>query len=182
MPMQDTLVAGDTLNYTAQVPDYPATAGWTFRVRFVPRSTGVGSGVAHTATATASGSDYVVQVAAAVTATWAAGRYGWASWVEKAGERYTLASGQITVQADPANAAVGADSRTHAERVLDAVEAVIEGRATQAQSEMQLGERALKYIPMAELLAVRDRYRWEVRAQQTAARGLPGFGTINVRL
>lgn len=182
MPMQDTLVAGDTLNYTATVPQYPPGAGWTLRVRFVPRATGVGSGVAYTATATTSGDVYTVQVPAAITATWAAGSYGWASWVEKAAERYTLASGQLTVQADPAAAAVGADSRSHAERVLDAIEAVIEGRASQAQAEMQLGQRALKYIPMAELLAVRDRYRWEVRSQRAAARGMPGVGILNVRL
>jgi hypothetical protein len=180
--MQDTLIAGDTLNYSATAPDYPPSAGWVLRVRFTPRAAGVGSGVPHTATATNEGDVYKVQVAATVTATWAAGRYGWASWVERAGERYTLASGQLLVQADPATSAVGADSRTHAERVLDAVEAVIEGRATAAQSELQIGQRALKFIPMAELLAVRDRYRWEVRNQQAAARGLPSAGSLVVRL
>lgn len=180
--MQDTLIAGDTLNYQATAPAYPPSAGWVLRVRFTPRAVGVGSGVAYTANATAAGDLFTVQVAASVTATWAAGRYGWASWVERAGERYTLASGQLLVQADPATAAVGADSRSHAERVLDAVEAVIEGRATAAQSELQIGQRALKFIPMAELLAVRDRYRWEVRNQHAAARGLPSAGSLVVRL
>jgi hypothetical protein len=180
--MQTTLTAGDTLNYPALVPDYPASAGWALKLRLVPRGTTPGSGVATTITAVADGDGYRVQVSAAVTATWAAGPYTWSSWVEKAGERYTQQSGQITVLPDPAAMAAGTDTRTHAAKVLDAVESVLEGRASQSHLELEIAGRKLKFIPMAELLAVRDRYRWEVRNQQAAATGQPGAGKMLVRL
>lgn len=172
--LQDQITAGDTLNYTVSVPQYPATAGWVLKLRLVPRSTGV----AATYTAAASGADHRVTVSAAVTATWVAGAYGWATWVEKAGERYSLQSGQVTVLADPAQALESADTRTHAQKVLDAVQAVIEGRASSTQAEYQIAGRAVKHIPMAELLALRDRYAWMVRAEKSPATA----GILNVRL
>jgi len=179
--MQTQLTAGDTLNYSAQVPDYPASAGWSLKVRLAPRGTAVGSGAAVTLTATASGDVYTVQASAALTATWAPGAWGWATWVEKAGERYTVAQGQITVLPDSAALAGGTDTRTHAERTLEAIEAVIEGTAGRAHQEYEVAGRRLKFTPITELLVLRDRYRAEVRSQQAAAKGLPS-GKLLVRL
>lgn len=180
--MQNQLIAGDTLNYRTQVLDYLPTDGWVLKLRLAPRSSGVGAGAPITLTATSSGDVYTVQASASVTATWSAGNWAWSTWVEKAGERYTVASGQILIVADPSAMAAGSDTRSHAQKVLDSVEAVIEGRATQAHAEYQINGRMLKFLPLTELLALRDRYRWEVRSQQAAASGLPGPGKLQVRL
>jgi hypothetical protein len=38
-PRRTTLPqAGDTLDFTTSVPDYPASAGWTLKYRLVPRT------------------------------------------------------------------------------------------------------------------------------------------------
>lgn len=179
--MQTQIIAGDTLNYSTQVLDYPASAGWALKVRLAPRGTAVGSGAAVTLTATSAGDVFTAQAAASLTATWAPGAWGWATWVEKAGERYTVAQGQITVVPDSANLAGGTDTRTHAERTLEAIEAVIEGTAGRAHQEYEVSGRRLKFTPIAELLVLRDRYRAEVRSQRAAASGLPN-GKLLVRL
>lgn len=180
--MQTKLTAGDTLKAEWLVSGYPAGDGWSLKMRFVPREASIAP---HTETAATAddGAGYVVQVSAATTATWPPGAYAWAVWVEKAGERYTHAAGQITVLANPAAITYAADVRSHAAKMLDAVEATLEGRATQAQLEIEIAGRRLRYTPMADLLAVRDRYRWEVRAEQAAARGhTGGAGKLLVRL
>jgi hypothetical protein len=80
--------------------------------------------------------------------------------------------------------AVATDGRTHARKVLDAIEAVIEGRATSEVAEYQIAGRELRYIPIPELLQLRDKYRGEVLredAASRAARGLPDPRRVFVR-
>jgi hypothetical protein len=178
--MQAILIAGDTLDFMTTVPDYPATAGWTLTYRLAPRT----AGTAISFPATALGSDYRVQVAAVTTAGWAAGEYSWAAYVSKAGNRFTVDAGTITIQPDPGVVATS-DTRSHARRVLAAIEAVIEGRATRDQEEYTIGNRSLKRTPIRDLLTLRDRYKSEVNAEDAGRRLLagetPGYA-LQVRL
>lgn len=181
MELANLLTAGDTLNFTAVVEDYPATEGWTLIYRLAPRS---GAGTAFTITASASGSDYLVQVAASTTANWVAGYYTWSAYVEKAGEVYTVSRGQLQIRAASSNMAAGVDDRTHARKTLDAIRAVIEGRASLDQQEYTIANRSLKRTPMADLLRLRSIYESEVRAEEAAERlnaGLPAGGKLQVR-
>lgn len=175
MPLVSELTAGDTLNYTASVPGYPASEGWVLTLRLVPQ----GAGAALSVAATASGDEFLVQVAAGTTAGWPAGVYTYAAYVQDAGAtvRHTVEVGKFTVRPDPVAAESGLDMRSHARRVLEAVEAVLEGRATQAHSEYVIGGRQLKFIPMADLLALRDKYRGEVWAEDDARSAAAGVGT-----
>lgn len=168
--MQPKLTAGDTLNYRAVLPEYPASDGWSLKLRLIPRFAGTAVDV----TAEVDGDAFNMRAGAGITSTWAPGRYGWALWVERGLEVYTVDQGQIDVLADPRTTAAPSDTRTHAERMLEAVEAVLEGRATQAHLEYTINGRQMRFIPPADLLALRDRYRMEVRAQLTAAGALPG--------
>lgn len=178
--MNETLIVGDTLDFLTTVADYPPADGWTLKYRLIPRT----SGTAITLTATTSGTDYRVQVAPATTGAWTAGEYSWSSWVEKTGARYTVSSGLVTLIADP-SAATTFDGRTHARRTLDAIEAVIEGRATLDQQEYQIGNRTLKRMPIADLLKFRSLYKSEVAAEAAASNLANGIGIgrkIQVRL
>lgn len=179
--MLQTLIAGDTLQFEKSVPDYPASAGYTLKYRLVPRT---GAGTAIVVTASASGADYVVNELPATTATWAPGFYSWSSWVEKASERRTLESGQIEIKPDPATTGAPLDSRSHARKVLDAIEAVLEGRASVDQQEVTLAGRSLKLTPIADLLALHDKYVAMVRREDDAARvaaGLPSRNRVLTR-
>ena len=174
---QTTLTAGDTLTYLTTIAGYPASAGWVLKYRLVPRV----SGTAQTLTSTASGDDHRITVAASTTASWTAGEYGWTSWVENGSEVYSVETGQLTVAPDPRTMAVGTDTRSHAERMLDAIKATLEGRATDAHLEIEINGRRLRYLPPADLLVLRDRYAWEVRAQRAAIAGT-SINRLQVRL
>lgn len=163
MNFPDVIVAGDTLDFKVTVPDYLPTAGWTLKYRLAPRFTApVQAPITIAASANADGT-YQVQQSPTQTAAWAPGEYSWARWVEKSGARQTLSeSGALDVRQDPATAAQGYDARSHARKVLAAIEAVLESRASVDQEEMQIGNRSLKRTPLSELTALRNQYRAEV--------------------
>lgn len=168
--MKTEIIVGDTLDFQTTVVDYPATDGWTLYFRLVPRVSG--SPILLTAAAaTDPATDYRVQVDPATTAAWAAGEYTWNSYVKiGTSARYSVESGQVTLLPDPAVTTAPFDNRTHARIVLDAIEAVLENRATKDQQEYQIGDRMLKNVPMMELLQFRMQYKAEVRGEEMADR------------
>lgn len=175
--LTNLLTAGDTLDFTTSVPEYPSSAGWTLKYRLAPRV----AGTAIDLTASAESDGYRVQVAAASTIGWAAGFYTWTAYVEKAAERYTVGRGQLEIRAASTTLAAGSDGRTHARKVLDAIESVIEGRATLDQQEYAIAGRSLKRMAIDELMRFRRIYQSEVKAEELAA-GIGTARTLQVRL
>lgn len=171
------LIAGDSLDFSTTVADYPATDGWTLRYRLVPRfSTPTQAPIDITA-ATHEVSAYRVQVAASTTAGWAAGAYGWASWVEKVGQRVTLEQGgELTIAPDPAAIAQGTDTRSAAQVALAAIKALILGKATSGQESYRINGRELRSYPLADLLALQSRIEADVLRENRAAAVAAGQG------
>lgn len=167
------LRAGDTWTWTKTVADYPATS-WTLKYRFKNAAGGF------EITASTSGTDYSVTVAASTTAGYAAGAYSWMAWVEGgSSEKYTVDTGTVTINPDyrTGTATAAFDDRTHAQTVLDAIEAVIEGRAAKDQEEYTIAGRSLKRTPIASLLKLRQHYLAEVAAQKAREAIANGTGT-----
>jgi hypothetical protein len=126
-------VAGDTLDFQVSVPDYPSGDGWTLTYYLTPRfSTPVQARIPITAIANADGT-YQVQASPAATAAWKAGAYGWARIVSKNGARQTLTGsedqGEVLVRPDPTTATQGADTRSHAKKMLESIETALEAFA-----------------------------------------------------
>lgn len=168
--------AGDTWRWTRSLADYPASAGWALSYTLINASAKI------TVNASASGDDHAVTVPAATTAGYAAGTYDWRARVSKAGEVYTVGEGRLTVR--NAFSAATFDARTHARKTLDAIEAVIEGRASSEVSYYMIGNRQLRYMTPAELLTLRDKYRAECAREDAAAAvaaGLPDRRRVFVR-
>jgi hypothetical protein len=89
------------------------------------------------------------------------GAYAWQiDAVEKATtDAVTLASGTLQVDTSLAlQTAGGTDSRSHVKKMLDAVEAVLEGRASRVESEYQINGRMFKLLTPNELLELRGYY------------------------
>ena len=166
-----TLIAGDTWKWTRSLTDYPAGT-WTLNYYFE------NSGATFSVTATASGTTHSVTITSATTATYRPGKYRWYARANNGSEYYTVANefGWLEVLADPA-AAGKFDRRSHAQKVLDAVEATIEGRATADQLAMSIAGRSISRTPITELLTLRDKYRWEVMAEQDAEALAAGLGS-----
>ncbi len=109
----------------------------------------------------------------AETADWAPGRYLFSvrAISNDGSEKHEMLTGSVSVVGDIADGDEPIDGRGHAEKVLAAIEAVIEKRATRDQEEYQINNRSLKRTPIADLLALRDKYIREISAKRRK-----GFG------
>jgi hypothetical protein len=159
-----TLYAGDTLEFTTTVPNYPPADGWTLKYRLIPRV----SGTPILLTATTSGADYLIQQGPATTVAWAPGLYSWAAWVEKSGARHQVDQGQIEILPDP-SAASSRDDRSDASVALENVRAMIGNKASRDVQEYQIAGRALKHYTIPDLIALESKLKIDVANEQNAA-------------
>lgn len=123
---------------------------------------------------TISGRDVNFKLAPADTEDFTTGFYFYQIFAEKDGDRYLLENGRIGVSAQIGE--TGAfDGRSVAERIIDAIDAVLEGRATTDQQSYAIqsgqGSRSLSRIPVLELRELRKTYAALVAAQNRAKNG-----------
>ena len=173
-----SILAGSTLKWSKCLPDYPATDGWTLTYKF--RGPSVGFDVE----AEADGSDYLITVAAEDTETMVSGTWFYQGWVEKDGEKYPIASGQVIVTAALPDEEEIYDGRSQFKRILDAIDAMLAGKATLDQQEYQIGDRMLARIPIPDLIKLRETYAKLVFQEQqveAANDGRPILKTILTR-
>jgi hypothetical protein len=173
------LRAGLTWQWTrTDLSDYPAST-WTLKYWFKRQ----GGTDKFSITATADGDAFDVTVAAATTASYVADDYTWVAIVTAGSEAFEVDKGtaKILPRYDQ-DAAL--DDRTHAKKVLEAIEAVIEGRATKDQEEYTIGSRSLKRTPLKDLTMLRDKYKAEVLREHLEEEGRNGRqgGKLVVRL
>jgi len=69
--------------------------------------------------------------------------------------------------------------KSHARKVLDAIEATIEGTASVAQSEMTINGRSIKYQSPEQLFILRSIYKREVANEEASDRINSGLGNKN---
>lgn len=163
--------AGATWAWTKSLTDYPASA-WTLTYYFKQQGA---SGSYFSVAATASGADYAITVAAATTAGYAAGTWSWVAQVSGgSSEVYEIDRGTLEIL-PKYTASAALDDRSHARICLDAIEAVMENRATQDQQEYAIEGRSLKRMLIADLLRLRDYYRAQVFAENNAERRRNGY-------
>jgi len=167
----ESIRAGDTLQWKRSLSDYPP-ATWTLVYSLLSASTKV------TITGAESGSDHLIDEDAATTAAYTAGNYDWTAHVTDGTDRHTIAHGTIEILPD-LSAAATYDNRTHARIMLDAIEAVLESRATNDQIDIistSIGSRALGRDKSA-LMEAHSKYKALVKAEDQAEEIRNGSGT-----
>lgn len=166
----DELVVGDrwTWKRTDLITDYPI-ADYALTYEFHEDSGGGGSHK-FTVTATETTDAYIVEIPSATTANYSIGDYKWYAFITRSSdsERIAIDEGITTVIVNFAN--TNADVRSHAKKVLDAIEAVIENRATVDQSSFSIAGRSLSRMSIDELFNLKDRYKSEYLKEVKQAR------------
>lgn len=147
---------GFPLTVTIPQGDYKAANGYTLKVILRgPQNSEL--------TAAASDDNYTVELTAA-----ASGTYLYTVVAESTTARHLIETGQIEFLPDPTSADAS-DLRTHAQKVLEAIEAVLEKRATKAEQSYSIAGRSITKIPLAELYELRNKYKAEVQTQRGRA-------------
>lgn len=158
-----SITAGDTVSWTKSLDDYPASASWVLAYAFINAS------AKFTATASASGDDHSVTIAAATSAGFAAGTYTWVATVTKASERFTVGTGTAVVLPNLA-AASTYDTRTAARKALDAADLALATYGAKAYLQAyEIAGRSQRFQDPGAFMAWRDKLKAEVRREESVA-------------
>jgi hypothetical protein len=155
------LQIGDTWEWTESLADYRPSAGWALSFSLYR----YGQPVIQI-DATPSGDDFSVSVPAATTAGKVPGEWQWTAYVTKGADRFTVGTGTVTLSPDLAAATSTTDLRTDNEKILDALLATQQRRATKDQESMQINGRAIRYLAPDDLERMIGIYTYKVKAQQ----------------
>jgi hypothetical protein len=176
--------AGETPRWRKSLADFPASDGWALDYYLRGAGAGLDAG------ASADGDGFLVEVPAAATENLAPGSYRWQGWVSKGAERYQVADVPVVVKQGFAGvvAAATVETRSEVKQILDAVDAMIKGKATKDQQQYTIagggGYRMLMRIPVSELIQLRREYARlyaAERRRERIRRGGSPFSTIKVR-
>lgn len=171
--------AGDTIKWTKSLSDYPANDSWVLSYRLSNRYDN------YDISTSADGADHAVVISAATSAAYQPGDYSLLGWVTKSGERYSIDTKSVTVKP---NLAVleGYDTRTSAQKALDALNAGLEKYAGNAWKQSYSVEgRTMAFRSASDFFALRSRLQTEVHREKQAERIKQGLGStsrIRVRI
>lgn len=166
----ESIQAGDSLKITATDARYPASDGWTMTLKLINAERII------TITSSANGDAHEITQTPDNTKSWPAGRAKYVVSFYDGTDKYTAEAGVLKIVQNPETSGP-VDPRGHVEKVLDAIEAVLENKATKDQLQMTFNGRSITHLDPAQLLAWRDKYRAELRDIERAERVKKGMAS-----
>ena len=169
------IVAGNTVNWmkSGLYDDYPDSA---YALAYKATLNGT-PGTSFTVTGSVTSEEWFFNITDGNSASLTPGIYQWNFYVTKSAtdERIRLDSGVWEVVPNISTNTT-TDVQSHARKVLSAIEAVIEGRASVDQSSYSIAGRSLSRMSIDELFLFRDRYRAEWLKEKRLERSKKGQG------
>jgi uncharacterized small protein (DUF1192 family) len=167
------ITVGDTITWDETLSDFPASASWVVTYSFTsPDSRFIST---HAAVV----DDHRITID---TTSLEEGRFDWTKKVTDGSSTFTLESGILDVDPDLSADGTGVDRRSYSAIALEAIEALLKGKATKDQTSYSLNGRALSRYSIDELNEWRAQLRVEVREEdQKARRKSGGKSHANVR-
>lgn len=166
-----SMYAGDTLSLLIALDNFPAGEGWTLTYGFRKEN---GSEISFASSA--SGSQYALSVEATVTAGWLPGKYVGTARVTLGAQSYTVWRGTMEVLPDLAQQEDNFDTRTSSKKCLDAINAVLEGKATRDVLQTTIAGQSIGRMSWDELLSARAYFQDLVDSEIAAENAANGRG------
>lgn len=155
--------AGDSVLFSIGFDDYSAADGWNITFDFRGKDK---SAISFTSTQdSANSANHFVSLTPAITAAWIAGDYRGVGRAINGAQKFTVWQGALTVNAELNTQTDNFDTRSHARKCLDAIEAVMEGKATRDVLNTTIAGQSISRLTPDQLIAFRSYYRAEVAAE-----------------
>lgn len=159
--MKSTITAGDSFKLSnIKFSEFKPSDGWTLNL--VMKGTSTISLVAHLD----SNGNWEFKSIASVTANWSPGKYNYVLYVSLADDQHTVKSGTVEI-VQRADLAPEGDQRTWAEKALEAVEAVIEGKASRDQASYSIKGRSVSRYTFVDLMSLREELKRVIREEKS---------------
>ncbi len=168
------ITQGDTVKWKKTFADYPADDGWQLQYILGGASDQV---LSFGTEIIADGKGFLITIAD--SSSFSVGDYWWQAKISKSGEIYTVAEGILKV----ISTASTYKQLLHITTVLDAIEAVIQNRASKDQESYSINGRSLSRTSIPDLIILRNEYlrqRSKLEKAENIRKGL-GSGQIQVR-
>ncbi|MAE21828.1 MAG: hypothetical protein CMK92_05295 [Pseudomonas sp.] len=160
--------AGDSATWIVSFPKYPASKGWALSLTLVNGDT-----VNTTAFNVRSlGDEYEVTLGASESAQLTPGTYVLYHTLSLGDERHTVQEKRFTVKH---NVTTQHDPRSQAERTLQAIRDLLEGKADDDQQMVQYAGRTLSRYTFEQLIQIESRLARTVARERAAKAGHKGF-------
>lgn len=160
MNIPSKITAGDSISWldeaTKDELNNPIDSTWTLKYILKQGTTSL------TLTAAADGDGWKTSITKTQSSTFAAGQVFWQSYAEKASDRKTLGTGQVTFLQDMTTATGTFDGRTQLEKDLAAVQAAMRGIYTDGISEYQIMGRSIRKMPMEDLILLESKLKYDI--------------------
>ena len=165
MNVPSTITAGDKVTWTETLFDYPATS-WSLAIELRSKDR-----PPVTITATPSGIDFSITVLPADSKLWKSGIYNWQAYAYTGSpptftDKRTIERGTIEILPNLTIFSASDDPRSHVKKVLDALEAVIEGKASSDQLSYSIAGRSISKMNPTEIL------QWRISIRPSIATNL----------
>lgn len=149
--------AGDTVKFTRSHPDYLPSNGWAMAYTLI----GKGGRISDVAGVVA-GDGFEFTFSSEQTANLDRGEYRLIGRVSRDPEKFTIYNGELDVHQNLFDAASETDVRHRLKVRLEAIEAVMDRRATTDQQYLAIGGRTLQKMAYSELRELRNETRREL--------------------
>ncbi len=171
----DSITAGVSSSWSRSLDDYPAGDGWSLDYYLVK------DGAQLQIDSAADGDTHLIELLPEDTEDWDPGVYRFQAFVSDGTDNHMVDEGQIEILVNFANQSTGHDPRSHAEKMLDAIEATLEGKASKDQLSYSVAGRSITRLSPGELTDWRDYYRIEVNKEKRRDGRLRRSTTIRAR-
>lgn len=128
----------------------------------------------HTEAATQEGNVWKV---AADTSAWEPGNYAYEVWVTfEDGSKQIAAQGALTLKVSAINLAAGTDARSKVQIIVDNLEAMLAGNASEMVRKYKINNRELDRYSIPEILSLLNYWRGRLQFENRKAAGITGLG------
>ncbi|MBK8663251.1 MAG: hypothetical protein IPN18_16220 [Ignavibacteriales bacterium] len=167
------ITAGFNVEWEESPSDYPSST-YGLSATFVLQSS---AATRYTVTATANGSGFAFSIPAATSADYTAGNYKLHIYATLSDAKYFVGVQDVQILPNPFTAT--GDTREHNQKMLDAINATLEGRAVQEYQSLAINGYSVTQLSPSELMRWRSYYINELRKQANADRISSGKSPLN---
>lgn len=156
----DEINAGDSVNITLSLSDFPASDSWAVTLVLINKDS------KESFESSADGDDHAFTLAPADTQDIKPGLYFWKTFVADGTDRVKLQEGRLEVIADVSDDGITSlDLRSHVKKVLDAINAKLEGKASEDELSLSIDGQALSRFSHSQLLEFKNNYESMYQAE-----------------
>lgn len=167
MPFPSKIIAGDTTTFALPESEYAHADSWAMKVQLSNATSELTLPGSYLA------GEYTFVILVAQSAALKVGDYRFTQYVEKGVdatlERHTLDSANVSVVAGLVSDLAG--SRGLASKILEKIEAVLEGRASTDVLKYEIRGRSLERMPIEDLIKWRSYWQKELKKEEAMASG-----------